>query len=310
MDEGFKQRLRDNYWYLRELFASSLKLDHIYLNDGDLKKYGIKVSQLSLSEEEAKTSQAVHFFKPLPSKDFEKLYLSPFTLPPYEPECGICNALGLANHVLESLGDTIPIEKRPSKKKFSVLTCTVWDLAGYGLRTADGLCETRGKMATDYEWRIHQVLSAAGTNEPHIVLFSVHNLVPEANQELTLTRGEITLLLRMILERMESASDGECEIFPVLMVSLFLRHVRLVQAYFDGEFLHMKIAPFINLTTYDKGKVDLLLRHILGNPVGNTRMPTKSVLPNTQTPAQAQAQPNPAQKSTTKTKIQSRPAHR
>ena len=61
------------------------------------------------------------------------------------------------------------------------------------------------------------------------------------------------------------------------MVSFFGLKLRLLQAHFDGEFLHIQCSQFLDLMPDSKEDKDLLLRWILSTPVGNTRVPTKPV---------------------------------
>lgn len=61
------------------------------------------------------------------------------------------------------------------------------------------------------------------------------------------------------------------------MVSFFKLNVRLLQAHFDGGFLHIRCSSFLDLSTDSKENKELLLRWIMSTPVGNTREPTKPV---------------------------------
>lgn len=282
-----------------------MELESIYLNDNEIEQYGIKISQMSaVSRQQPKDSKASRFFEPFPDEEFKQLYQHPFEFGGYDLEPGISGPLGFARDVSKHLAESIPKKKRRNERISSLLDAGIWEHTSYGHRTTKGLYQANISSPTDYEWRIHGVWSPRETDEPHIVLFSIHNLVPEKGKGFSVTRGEVILLLRMILERIESG-EAKYEIYPVLMVSFFRQSVRIAQAHFDGEHIHMQVAPFIDFVGYDKANLDLLLRHILSKPTGDARMPTKSVQVYKEKAKRAQA--SPAQKSAPTTRLPNRP---
>ncbi|WEW54690.1 hypothetical protein PRK78_000112 [Emydomyces testavorans] len=271
-------RKRETYHHLRRLFNCLNSLEHIYLTDQELRDFGIKLLPLNLNGDNNRTGGGeIQYFVPLALEKLKSLPQAEFDLAPFEPGHGLTYGSGLLNTFRRHLGQELPrhLWRSPTEDSLSMFCQWESTLLSFNI-TRDGIVKNP-MSPDDYYWTRCWEFTTDNPSYPHLIVMSAHNLHPGKSEERKISRGELIILLRMIMTRIEDPSLEKHEIYPVLMVTAFDYKIRIMQAYFDGQ-LHLQLGPFIDLERYSEDKKDLILSWIMNEPAGNTRKPTEAIL--------------------------------
>ncbi|PGH23605.1 hypothetical protein AJ80_02386 [Polytolypa hystricis UAMH7299] len=257
------RRKKANFAHLKRLFHEVKKLDYICLTTEDVEKLGLK-----------------QLFAPKPVESYHKLPQAEFEFLPYDPYWGEMSAgLGLDQDVWNYLHEDIPEASRRSPGEFSLLRYSKWHSGDTAKLIHDGTAEFTGRFGT-YEWRLNHIYDTLPqiTEYLHMIMASVHNLGVDESTERSIIRGEAILAVTALLWRMKLAVFEHHEQFPMLLITVCCRKLLIVQAYFDGEQLHMALSDFLDFTAFNETSWNLLLRWMIHEPIGNTKIPTKTPL--------------------------------
>lgn len=164
-----------------------------------------------------------------------------------------------------------------------------------------------------HEWQPWHGYKSWSKECSHMIFSSLHGLSPDDSDGSKISRSELLSLTSVLMERLKLTKLFYHEVYPVgfppqyltdpkepqkanepplfqdvltyifpsqvLMISIHNRKIRLIQAHFDGKILHLQCSSFLDFPSFDKPMFDFFLRWVISNPVGDTKIPTDTVLP-------------------------------
>ncbi|KAM5445046.1 hypothetical protein MaudCBS49596_007899 [Microsporum audouinii] len=242
----------------------------IYLSDDQLQKYGISRSRMDLEK-------GGRFFKPLSQPYFGSLarHEEFYEVGEWEADP---DEVDDAKHICWRLEQLIQSEIPDSPKDRFGIPQAFYEYTSWGptflKRSLYGGHWGRrelGREPTDWRFERGYDRQMRGTYlEPHVISFSAHGLYPDESTDSKITRSEILVAADIMRYRLKMNIFITNDIYPILMVSCFNRQVRMNEVYFENETLHFNCTPFIDLSTFERPKLDLYARWGLSDPVGQT----------------------------------------
>ncbi|KAM5465331.1 hypothetical protein MauCBS54593_006577 [Microsporum audouinii] len=242
----------------------------IYLSDDQLQNYDIRMSRMDLEK-------GGRFFKPLSQPYFESLVrheefyeVDEWETNPDEAEDAIQICWKLGRLLLSEIPDS-PKDKFGIHRSFT--DYTRWDSVHIKRSLYGGHWGMRGPGREPTDWRFEHAFDRhirGSYLEPHIISFSAHGLYPDESTVSKIARSEILVAADIMRHRLKMNVFITNDIYPILMVSCFNRQVRMNEVYFENETLHFNCTPFIDLSTFERSKLDLYARWALSDPVGQT----------------------------------------
>ncbi|RAH47534.1 uncharacterized protein BO95DRAFT_441066 [Aspergillus brunneoviolaceus CBS 621.78] len=106
-----------------------------------------------------------------------------------------------------------------------------------------------------------------GSNFPHSKAAIYNNMEGDHHR---LLRGELLILLRVMLGRLRKRPLLEYMIAPVFMVSFMGKRARAIEAYYDGQLLILRRTAFYSFPAQISPTFKELGEWYYGNPTGNT----------------------------------------
>ncbi|KAE8147975.1 hypothetical protein BDV25DRAFT_159179 [Aspergillus avenaceus] len=171
-----------------------------------------------------------------------------------------------ANNLIAYLSSYITANDIGSETKFSATSWSSISLSEGPFRNLD-----------EYEHPEFGVTSAIGVrnfSHPHVKAMIYNGLEGRDGQ---LLRGEITLALRIIRAQARWRRLFEHMTVPVLLFSFMgPQHARIVEAYFDGEWLVMRPTRLFDLRDKNETLIKCFGQWYFGEPIGETREPLQS----------------------------------
>ncbi|XRM46748.1 hypothetical protein ABZX51_009776 [Aspergillus tubingensis] len=120
-----------------------------------------------------------------------------------------------------------------------------------------------------YSWQVVEEMEADTLDIPHCS-FQMYNY---ADPEEALRRSEVLPIVGFMRWRLNRFDYIKHRTFPVLVVSIFRSQARILQAYHDGEYLHISKSKFVDFTENCRENYELFVRWIYSIPCGDTQAP-------------------------------------
>ncbi|PYI33271.1 hypothetical protein BP00DRAFT_424123 [Aspergillus indologenus CBS 114.80] len=239
---------------LKELEASIEALKVHDLSIPQLEQLDIWVQEMALN---ASSRDKPYFFLPR----------SNFSLPPVE----------CVQNLTECLGDEDTSLKRPVDRAYQVQAnwssyCRSYisRLEGWPWWSGDPADHRTYKHVYQYdqpEFGAFNLMDIRGSSFPHSKA-AIYNNMEGVHHKLL--RGELLILLRMMLGRLKKRPLLEHMIAPVFMVSFMGKRARAIEAYYDGQHLILRRTAFYNFPEQTSPAFKELGEWYCGNPTGNT----------------------------------------
>ncbi|KAF4637318.1 hypothetical protein G7Y89_g767 [Cudoniella acicularis] len=159
-------------------------------------------------------------------------------------------------------------ERAEGEGKDRLFDCTRWGVRVKRYKYESQLLETEGITPDAYpqQWELSTKLDTFDDSRPRMVCISHHGV----SDVKRLLRSELLIVMGMIIDRMGLPFSQNHLVFPILMVSLIGTQGRIIQAHFDGNKLYVKHSRLHEFREYDKETVDLFLRWLMNEPIGDT----------------------------------------
>ncbi|PYI00547.1 hypothetical protein BO78DRAFT_329788 [Aspergillus sclerotiicarbonarius CBS 121057] len=146
-----------------------------------------------------------------------------------------------------------------------------------------GICPKWGRFnfgalfETSYFWKVSSTCTAlAKESLPHMKCLMESDAVGDER----LLRGELITIINIMTGRLNTKSLRPHVLAPVMVFSTMgPQHLRVLEAFFDGQNLIVRQTRLYDMTEYDAGIVDLLTRWWLGFAAGQTKSVPNALLP-------------------------------
>ncbi|OAL74657.1 hypothetical protein A7D00_0251 [Trichophyton violaceum] len=270
---GHKNQVSTKLHTIIKVLKPALNQEHIYLPEDKLLKYGIRKETMDLE-------QGGRFFKPMSQSVFESLprLEEYYEEDEWDPSDSTYDEIHDATHIQRKLkgfiGGEIPNTPTDKWGCHRVLAdYAEWDFAFLERTLYGGNWGSTGPGHEPTDWRYEEAFDrhVRGTHlQPHVISHSLHGLYPDEDANLKITRSEILLAADLMRERLKCPLYVTNDLYPILMVSCFNRQVRMNEVYFENGTLCFNCTPFINFDTFERSKLDLLVRWALSTPIGAT----------------------------------------
>ncbi|RAL00035.1 uncharacterized protein BO80DRAFT_494448 [Aspergillus ibericus CBS 121593] len=246
------------YRDLTRIFNATKACDHTNLTDSDLRTLGITLAAFDLQGKS--TGDAKTFFQPLPKSelpaiDWGRVRFSDWTE-------GYSHEPRRVERVLQSVSNRLWCSWLENSKKQPWVQRKCY-------REIPSIATGEHTPDVPYEWQTCGEIEAKSFDIPHCSFRVYHYAEPEES----LRRSEVLPIVGYMRWRL-SQFDYICHhTFPVLVVSIFRSKARILQAYHDGQRLHISKSRFVDFREPKRENYELFVRWIHGVPCGDTEAP-------------------------------------